>query len=207
MSDHATRRDPKYRLHKQSGQAVVTLTDGLGGRKDVLLGRYDSQGSWDRYYRAVAEWRANGCTFRQAEAPADDVITVNELILLFWRYAEQHYRHPDGTPTSELDEYRYSLRPLKELYGLTPARDFGPKALKATRASMVAKEWCRGVVNQRIGRVKRMFKWAVSEEFLPPEVLVGFQTVKGLQKGRTVAREAEPVARCQWHSSRRSCRW
>jgi hypothetical protein len=29
---------PSYRLHKQSGQAVVTLTDGIGGRHDVLLG-------------------------------------------------------------------------------------------------------------------------------------------------------------------------
>ena len=29
---------PSYRLHKQSGQAVVTLPDGLGGRRDVLLG-------------------------------------------------------------------------------------------------------------------------------------------------------------------------
>ena len=28
---------PSYRLHKQSGQALVTLTDGLGNRRDVPL--------------------------------------------------------------------------------------------------------------------------------------------------------------------------
>jgi hypothetical protein len=27
---------PSYRLRKQSGQAIVTLTDGLGGRRAVL---------------------------------------------------------------------------------------------------------------------------------------------------------------------------
>ncbi len=27
---------PTYRLHKQSGQAVVTLPDGIGHRRDVL---------------------------------------------------------------------------------------------------------------------------------------------------------------------------
>jgi hypothetical protein len=31
---------PSYRLHKQSGQAVVPLTDSLGKRRDVLLGKY-----------------------------------------------------------------------------------------------------------------------------------------------------------------------
>jgi hypothetical protein len=29
-----------YRLHKQSGQAIVTLRDGLGNCHDVLLGEY-----------------------------------------------------------------------------------------------------------------------------------------------------------------------
>ena len=35
-------RLPSYRLHKQSGQAIVTLPDGLGGRQDILLGAFDS---------------------------------------------------------------------------------------------------------------------------------------------------------------------
>jgi hypothetical protein len=29
---------PVYRLHKQSGQAIVTLPNGLGGRRDFTLG-------------------------------------------------------------------------------------------------------------------------------------------------------------------------
>ncbi len=36
---------PKYRLHKQSGQGIVTLPDGLGSRRDFTLGPYNSQGS------------------------------------------------------------------------------------------------------------------------------------------------------------------
>ena len=35
MSDRK-RSVPSYRRHKQSGQAIVTLSDGLGGRHDVL---------------------------------------------------------------------------------------------------------------------------------------------------------------------------
>lgn len=36
---------PAYRLHKQSGQAIVTLVDLAGVRKDVLLGRYGTDES------------------------------------------------------------------------------------------------------------------------------------------------------------------
>ena len=35
-------------------------------------------------------------------------------------------RRKAGAPTSELDEYKQSLRPVRQLYGLTLAADFGP---------------------------------------------------------------------------------
>jgi hypothetical protein len=53
-------RIPTYRLHKQSGQAVVTLTDGLGRRRDVLLGKYDTSQSRAEYACVIAEWEAAG---------------------------------------------------------------------------------------------------------------------------------------------------
>ena len=47
--------------YRQSGQAVVTLTDALTGRrKDLLLGRYDTEGSRAEYKRVIGEWEANG---------------------------------------------------------------------------------------------------------------------------------------------------
>lgn len=46
---------PSYRLHKQSGQAVVTLSDGLGRRRDVLLGRHGTPESRVEYARVIAE--------------------------------------------------------------------------------------------------------------------------------------------------------
>jgi integrase len=195
-------RIPTYRRHKQSGQAIVTLTDGLGGRRDVLLGKYGTAASRAEYARVIAEWEAGGRHLPQTAAvPAD--LTVNEVVVRFLPHAEQHYRHADGSPTSELEEYKLSLRPLVHLYGHTPAKDFGPLALKAVRQLMVEgykhprygpqRPLCRGVVNQRTGRVRRMFKWAVENELVPPSVLLGLQAVRGLQHGRSQARETEPV--------------
>lgn len=36
---------PSYRLHKQSGQGIVTLTDVGGQRRDVLLGKFGTSES------------------------------------------------------------------------------------------------------------------------------------------------------------------
>src|SRR5262249_707366 len=51
----------------------------------------------------------------------------------------------------------------------------------------------RGVVNQRIGRIKRLIAWAVENELVPANVLHGLQAVRGLQLGRSEARETDPV--------------
>jgi integrase len=41
--------------------------------------------------------------------------------------------------------------------------------------------------------VKRCWKWAVSEELIPADVWVALGSVEGLRKGRSAARETEPV--------------
>jgi integrase len=51
----------------------------------------------------------------------------------------------------------------------------------------------RGVINQRVGRIVRMCKWAVSEELVPETVHRALATVRGLEKGRTEARKGKPV--------------
>ena len=45
---------PSYRLHKQSGQAIVTLNG-----RDVLLGKHDTKASRDEYLRVTNEWRVS----------------------------------------------------------------------------------------------------------------------------------------------------
>jgi integrase len=51
----------------------------------------------------------------------------------------------------------------------------------------------RNVINARVNRIRRMFKWGVAEELLPPSVVEGLRAVDGLRRGRSHARETEPV--------------
>jgi integrase len=183
---------PSYRLHKQSGQAIVTLTDGLGGRRDVLLGEYGTPASRKEYARVIAEWEANG---RRLPAKGETVegLSINELILAYWPTVETYYRHPDGTPTSEVDNIRLALRPLKQLYEHTPAVSFDTLALEALRQQMIALGHCRNRINKDIARIKRLFKWAGAQKLVPAEVYLRLQTVEGLRAGRSEAKETAPV--------------
>ena len=189
------RKIPSYRLHKPTGQAVVRL-DG----RDHYLGKHGSEASHDLYRRKVAEWLASGTT---AARPAVDQarptrppsnLSVGEMILAFWTaHAEKYYRRPDGTPSGELANFRDALRPLSRLYSRTPAAAFGPLTLRSVRQSMIDSGLCRNVINQRVGKIARVFKWAASVEMLPVEVYQSLRTVQGLARGRSEARETDPV--------------
>ncbi len=179
-----TLRVPSYRHHRASGQAVVTI-DG----RDIYLGKHKSAASRAEYSRLVAEWAANGGTLANTNT-AD--LTVAELAAAFLRHAQEYYRRPDGTPTSELKNIKLAIRRLK-LYHRTPAAKFGPVALETVRHAMITEGLARRTINQDVNRIRLMFKWATSKEMIPPTVLHGLQAVAGLRAGRSKARETEAV--------------
>jgi integrase len=177
-------RIPSYRCHKASGQAVVTL-----GGTDYYLGKFNTAASRVEYHRLIAEWASNGSVVRDRS----ESLTVSELLLEFLRHAKQHYRRPDGTLTSEVYNFKLSMKPLNKLYGRTRAADFGPLALKAVRQTMIELDWSRKVINGGVNRIRRIFKWGVENELVPANVIHGLKAVAGLRYGRSEARETEPV--------------
>jgi integrase len=181
-------RYPSYRLHKQSGQAVVTLNG-----HDQLLGEYDTEASRAKYDRIIAEWLASGRTSARGAILDSDGLLVSELILRFMAHAQTHYRLPGGYHSLEINNFRDAFKPLNRLYGSTLAIQFGPLALKAVRVAMIRLGWCRNVVNRQTSRVRQMFRWASENELLPASVWHGLQAVPGLRRGRSDARETEPV--------------
>ena len=52
---------------------------------------------------------------------------------------------------------------------------------------------CRGVINARVSRIKRMFRWASKKRLVPAETYYGLMAVEGLLRGRSKARETAPV--------------
>ncbi len=179
---------PKLGHHRASGRAICRLNG-----RDHYLGIFGTPKAKANYDRLIAEWLANGRRpFNEPEVKAA-TRSVNEVLLAFFEHAQCHYRLPDGTQTSEVREFRHSLRPVRELYGLTPAAEFGPRALAAVRQKMIDAGRCRTLVNKRIDRVKRAFKWAVAEELVPVSVYEALRTLSGLRRGRTDVRESKKI--------------
>jgi integrase len=180
-------RIPTYRRHT-SGQARVTLNG-----KDHLLGPYGSRESREAYDRLIAEWLVNrGRAPTQAEEEQEP-LSVNELVLAYWKHARDYYGWVKEPQRGDRVNLRDALRVVRRLYGHTPARDFGPLALKACRARMIRKDWARTYINAQVDRVRRMFRWAAEEELLPGSVHDNLAKVASLRKGKSKARESEKV--------------
>jgi hypothetical protein len=74
-------------------------------------------------------------------------------------------RHTEANALTKEDHgIRLAMRPLQKLYGRTQAGEFGPRALRSVRRAKVDNDQCLSTVNTAIGRIKRMFKWAASNE-------------------------------------------
>lgn len=183
MPSEPAAKVPSYRRHRPTGQAVVTLNG-----KDHYLGKWNTKASRSEYDRLIGEWLAAGRCLPKA---ATD-LTVAELALRYWRFAESYYIK-DGRPSGAIPGIRVALRILRQTYGDVRAADFGPLALESLQVKMVAMGQSRPYVNANVDRIRRMFRWGVAKELVPPAVDQGLRTVPGLRKGRTEAREPEPI--------------
>ena len=126
---------PSYCLHKQSGRARAVWTDQTGTRQQKLLpGEYDSTESRTAFARMQLELEA---VPRHPPGGTRRAVSVNEMLLAFMDWAATHYRTATGEPTTEIHELNWSLKPVRELYGTTPATEFGPRAFKNVRQSMI----------------------------------------------------------------------
>jgi integrase len=211
-------RIPKLCRHKATGQAVVRLNG-----KDVYCGRHGSPEAQAKYERLIIEWLQRGRqlpTIARASAgggaadaggPAGAGLTVAELILAYKRHTDELFK---STPVQR-EKIKLAMRPLRELYALTPVASFGPLALKAVREKMVGVQTrvvavrngkkekvgervvqyrlSRGTINARIDIIKRMIAWGTENELVPASVFHALQAVKGLRRGRSSAKEARRV--------------
>ena len=203
MPSGRSSRLPKYRHYRPKDLAVVRI-DG----RDIYLGKYDSPESKQKYARLLAQHFAPGgadaCRLNE-DVPE---LTIDQLILRFWtERVETRYRK-DGRPSDRQYHVRAALRPLRALYGTTAVRRFGPKDLKLVRTKIIDDGirkkggLSRRYVNDHIGIIKRMFRWAVAEELIPLETYQLLETLENIEKvdNEVAVREREKVHPANlWH--------
>lgn len=173
---------PKYALHKRSGQARVRI-DG----REHWLGPYDSPESRARYDELIASHLSR-------RNQKDAGLTINQLVALFWRHCKSRYGKRGKGQFGEAIGWRRVLRWIRQRHGKELAADFGPRKLRSMLDDMPKEMgWARRYCNENLQRIKRMFKWGVSLEYVPVDVYQAMTTVEGIRRGVTDARETEPI--------------
>lgn len=180
---NASIRIPKYCRHKARNLARVTIEG-----RDIYLGPFDSPESHEKYDRLIAEWLLS----RRVDATDDRPLQVCELMASYLQFAVTYYVK-DGRITSEFGCITVAMRTLRRMYASLPVTEFGPKALKVVRQQMIDAGSSRKYINAQVRRIRRMFRWGVSEELVPAEVYQALAAVAGLRRGRTAAVERPPV--------------
>jgi hypothetical protein len=181
---------PTYCRHKQSGRGRAVWTDAHGSRHFKLLpGAFESSESRTAFATLLLELEASPAA---VTAPVQG-ITLAEVMIAYLEHADRHYRGADGKLTSEFNEIKLVIKALREMYAETAAAEFGPLRLKAVQRGWVNANLARSECNRRVNLVRRMFKWASSEELVPVTTYQALTTVGGLQRGRSPARENEPI--------------
>ena len=176
---------PKYRKHRASGQAIVTLYG-----RDFYLGPHGTKASRIEYDRLIGEWLAAGRPSQMPSVQSD--ITIVELTAAYRRYGKEYYRKA-GKPTDTNHQIHRATELLAEKYGRTNAVDFGPLAFQAFQAGLIKRDLSRKTINHFTSVVRRMFRWAVTKELVPVTVLQALVAVPNVPKDRTAARETLPV--------------
>lgn len=192
-------RIPKYRRHKASGRAVLQYKPFWGEQRFYLPGVFGSRKSLDAYeeWRAkiVADIRKRSGQVPTAKRRADGRSTVNELLLSYLQASKAHHGQAGK---KEHDHMRAVVKAMKATHGGTHLCDFGPIALKEVRRAMIESDWSRQHINRQVGRLKRIFRWAVENEWCDATILNNLEVVGGLRKGKSAAREAPEVLPVAW---------
>lgn len=187
---------PTYRRHAK-GYAFIRFQG-----HDIYLGPVDSPESRAAYTRKLAEIEAAGG--REPPPQVGQALTVRGLVLRFLLYVKETRVDAEGKPTYQYRDYKNALRPAVHLYRDLPATAFDSVKLEAVQRAMVH-GWkdakgkqrpalARKVVNHRLKRIVRCFRWAATKRFVPTELVTNLALVEGLRQGQRLK------INDQWHT-------
>lgn len=173
---------PKLCRHKGTNQAYIRV-DG----KSHYLGSWDAPDRDERYRRAVGNLTAG------KGVAGDDAPTIAEAAALYLERLDIEIRD-----NSDRVHARRALDELLKRHARLPAKDFGPRDLKAIMRDLENEgRLSRRTINRRVKFIRRIFKWWVGEGLVPPAVADALKAVDPLRAGKSTAPETPrrgPVA-------------
>lgn len=174
-------KPPKYcGPHRPSGKAYVWVK----GKQTYLPGQFGSPESVSAYRVLLDEFAG------KKPLPTRHDCTVAQLFDAWF----------DDNPCSP-KKYSHYLKACEAMvergYADCLADDFGPRKLRDVRQLLIESGLAQSTINQRVGRIKKVFKWGVSQELVSPSVSQALYALDGIRSGETSApapRAIKPVS-------------
>lgn len=113
-------------------------------------------------------------------------LTREELIGRYNAHAREYYRRADGSPTRHATNIELATRPL---VSHEPAATFGLHELREYREQLISRGLKRRTINQWVGWVRGMFRWAAQNNLIDPRAAAELSLLEPLRYGRSRAKE------------------
>lgn len=169
------------KLHSKCGQGAVYVN-----RKRHYLGKWDGKGEPPvAVIEALRMLKLRLQAGYRGEIEAMPT-TVSELIC----------EHLDRLKLGKIEIYnrdRSLLKVWNQFHGPLPLKGYGPRLLAEFQQHLVTLGRSRSGINAMLVRLRFIFRWAVSREFITADHLVAMESVRGLRVGQTTARETSAI--------------
>lgn len=160
-------------------------------RRKVYLGKGDKDVIRARYHAFLLNY------FNTKDGEKQEIIytfSVKDLRDKFVKVHTNYYANSNGQ-TRQLDRIKTAMSFPVALYQDVPVDEFRAKRLDECRELMIQSgRFSRTYINTLVSCIRRVFAWGVEQELVLPETLISLKALTCLKRGRTTAREPEPIA-------------
>ena len=180
-------------LSINKGYWVFGWYDRNGKRRWKSLGSIKKIGKREAermYAQFAASWH-NDPGVKDKDLPDPTKLTVSNLVERYLEHARKHYTKPNGRRTTHASNMDHATRELIALCGHRPVSTVRASDVREAREQMIERGLTRVTINERVNRIRHVFKWGVSHDLVPPEVLQKLQALEPLRRGRAGVKEGK----------------
>jgi integrase len=182
-------RQPELRQDHR-GTWRVRWIDATGRRRSVSFGR-DELAALEAFRAWLPRWRRDPTV----RTPEDAVrpVRIAEAWARYQTFAARYYRDAAGEPTKEPGILALAMREVLGRFGDRPADSMTPAMLRAVQDAWIAAGLASTTVVGWTHRVRRVWRWLVSEGLARPETAEALRTIPPVRAGRSGARPPKAV--------------
>lgn len=176
----------------RTGRAIVYHASIPNRSKRLVLGKFGTKEAAERYQQFL-ERLQYGSEEVEIEIGPRTWVTIDEVAIAWDAWARKHYLR-NGELGRGYESMRDSINELSRVSGGKYFATFGPKKLADVRDDMARSgRFARKTINAHLGRMKALWKWAVTQELCDVDAYLRLSLVPGLTVGQHNVREAPPV--------------